>query len=99
MAHAPPHSLGSVPSDSASKAPKQFGTWQSQRLLGLACSPAKLCQACITAGGTRGTRGWVTAQWHSRAGDRLHRPLGHSLEQSLLLSLESHGHQHPAEVF
>lgn len=40
MAHAPPHSLGSVPSDSASKGPKQFGTWQSQRLLGLACSPA-----------------------------------------------------------
>lgn len=35
----------------------------------------------------------------SGLGDRLHRSLGHSPEQNLLLSSESHGHQHLPEVF
>lgn len=34
-----------------------------------------------------------------RAGDRFYSPLDHSLEQSLPLSSESHGHQHLPEVF
>lgn len=37
--------LGSIPSNSTLKGPKQFGASQSWRLVGLARSPAKLCQA------------------------------------------------------